>query len=99
MAEVKEEKKRDAVAAALGYQSHTDQAPKLLAKGRGLVADRILSVAKEHDRPVYKDERLAQQLQNLSLGDSIPPELYEVVAEVLVFIAKMDQRARGGSRK
>lgn len=84
------------VAAALGYQTQRDAAPRLLAKGRGLVADRIVEVAKEHERPIYKDERLAQQLQNLSLGDTIPPDLYEVVAEVLVFIASVDQKAKGG---
>lgn len=89
-------KGRDTVAAALGYQTNRDTAPRLLAKGRGLVADRIVAVAREANRPVYRDERLAKQLQNLSLGESIPPELYEVVAEVLVFIAQVDQKSKGG---
>ena len=83
---------KERFAAALGYQKNKDAAPKLLAKGRGLVADRIVALAEEHKRPIYKDERLARQLQNLSIGETIPEDLYNVVAEVLVFIAKMDKR-------
>lgn len=83
---------KERFAAALGYQKNKDAAPTLLAKGRGLVADRIVALAQENERPIYKDERLARQLQNLSLGETIPEELYNVVAEVLVFIAKMDKR-------
>jgi flagellar biosynthesis protein len=82
-------------AAALGYQKDRDRAPKLLAKGRDLVADRIIALAKEHERPVYKDERLSQQLQNLEVGEAIPEELYEIVAEVLIFIAKVDKGSKG----
>ncbi len=89
-------KEKETVAAALGYHSNEDAAPRLLAKGRGLVADRIVALGKEQDKPIYKDERLAKQLQNLSLGETIPPELYEVVAEVLVFIANVDQKSKGG---
>lgn len=90
--------KKDKVVAALGYQTSSDVAPKLLAKGKGYVAERILEIATDQDLPVYKDERLAQQLQNLSLGETIPPELYEVVAEVLVFIANVDHKAKGGRK-
>jgi len=80
------------VATALKYDRGNDDVPKLVAKGLGVVAENIIGTAEEHDIPVYQDERLSQQLYNLSLGDEIPPELYEIVAEVLVFIAKMDKK-------
>ncbi len=81
------------VATALKYNRGEDDVPKLVAKGLGLVAENIIEKAEEHDVPIYQDERLSQQLYNLSLGDEIPPELYEIVAEVLVFIAKLDKKA------
>jgi flagellar biosynthesis protein len=84
--------KKERIAAALGYDNNSDSAPKLLAKGRGHIADKIIEVAEEHDTPVYKDERLSRQLQHLEIGETIPEDLYNVVAEVLVFISKMDAR-------
>lgn len=82
------------IATALKYDTSHDRAPKVVAKGMGLIADNILKKAEEHDIPVYEDETLANQLYNLSLGEEIPPEMYNVVAEVLVFIAKMDTQAK-----
>lgn len=78
-------------AAALRYDIGGEEAPKLLAKGVGYVAENIVKTAKESGVSIYQDEKLAQQLQNLEMGEEIPRELYEVVAEVLIFIAKMDQ--------
>ncbi len=80
------------IAAALGYNKDADDAPRLLAKGQGHIAEKIIEVAKQNDTAVYKDERLSQQLQNLELGQAIPESLYNVVAEVLVFISKVDAR-------
>jgi len=80
------------IATAIKYDRGVDDVPRLIAKGMGLIAENIIEAAEEHDIAVYQDERLSQQLYNLSLGDDIPPELYEVVAEVLVFIAKMDKK-------
>lgn len=80
-------------ATALQYNQQKDRAPKVIAKGQGLIAEKIVEKAQESDVPIYQDERLSQQLYNLSLGDEIPAELYHVVAEVLVFIAKADQEA------
>ncbi len=80
------------IATALKYDRGQDDVPRLVAKGMGLIAENIIEKAEEHDIPVYQDERLSRQLYNLSLGEDIPPELYEVVAEVLVFIAKMDKK-------
>ena len=68
-----------------------ERAPKILATGKGHVADKIIEKAKEEDVPLYKDNQLAGTLSKLEIGDMIPPELYEVVAEILVFVDDMDR--------
>lgn len=87
-------KSKDRIATALKYNSNEQIAPKVIAKGMGYVADAILSRGEENDIPVYKDEKLSQQLYNLSIGEEIPEELYELVAEVLIFIAKLDSKRK-----
>ena len=86
----KEEKKKPKTAVALAYEPG-DMAPKILATGKGEVAERIIESAKEHDVPFYKDNKLAETLSKLEIGDTIPPELYDVVAEILVFVDDMDR--------
>lgn len=83
-------KKKPKQAIALQYDPD-DVAPKVLATGRGEIADRIIEKAKEEDIPIHKDDKLAAALSKLEIGDAIPPELYEVVAEVLVFVDSMDK--------
>lgn len=78
------------VAAALSYKAGEDNAPKVVAKGKGEIAKKIIEKAKEAKIPVYKDENLAQSLVHLSLGSEIPVELYDVVAQVLAFIGRME---------
>ena len=77
-------------AVALSYEEG-DQAPKILATGKGYVAEKIIEAAKEENVPVHKDEKLAGTLAKLEIGDMIPPELYEVVAEILIFVDAMDK--------
>lgn len=84
---------KNKVATALQYNQLKDRAPKVVAKGKGLIAEKIIEKAQEHDITIYQDEKLSQQLYNLALGEEIPAELYHVIAEVLVFIAKADQEA------
>ncbi|MBO5522789.1 MAG: EscU/YscU/HrcU family type III secretion system export apparatus switch protein [Roseburia sp.] len=86
----KEEKKKPKTAVALAYEPG-DMAPKILATGKGEVAERIIETAKENDVPFYKDNKLAETLSKLEIGDTIPPELYDVVAEILVFVDDMDR--------
>ena len=69
----------------------SEVAPKILAVGKGEVAERIIETAKENDVPFYQDNKLAETLSRLQIGDTIPPELYEVVAEILVFVDDMDR--------
>lgn len=85
-----EEKKKGKTAVALAYEPG-DVAPKILAAGKGEVAERIIEKAKENDVPFYQDGKLADTLSKLEIGDTIPPELYEVVAEILVFVDDMDK--------
>lgn len=81
-------KKKTAV--ALAYEKG-DKAPKILATGVGEVAEKIIEKAKEADVPLYEDAPLASTLSKLEIGDAIPPELYDVVAEILVFVNDMDK--------
>lgn len=91
-------KKKEFIATALKYNPEEQVAPKVIAKGAGYVADAILKKGEENDIPVYKDEKLSQQLYNLSIGEEIPEELYELVAEVLIFIARLDSgRGKGNA--
>ena len=85
-----QEKKELKTAVALAYEPG-DRAPKILATGKGEVAERIIEKAKENDVPFYKDNKLAETLSRLQIGDAIPPELYDVVAEILVFVDDMDR--------
>lgn len=77
-------------AVALAYEVG-DTAPRILATGKGEVAERIIEKGKESNVPLYKDNKLANTLSKLEIGDAIPPELYEVVAEILVFVDDMDR--------
>ncbi len=79
------------LAAAIKYDSNKDDAPIILAKGQGETAKRITEKAKESDIPSYKDEKLAKQLMSLSVGQEIPSDLYQAVAEVLAFIIDIDE--------
>lgn len=77
-------------AIALEYDPE-DEAPIVIASGKGALAERIIERAKEADVPVHRDDKLADTLSRLDIGEMIPPELYEVVAEILVFVDAMDK--------
>ena len=79
------------LATALQYNPIDGDAPKVIAKGKGIVAENIIREADKHDVAIYEDEKLSRQLYNLDIGQEIPPELYHVIAEVLVFITKLDK--------
>jgi len=80
------------MAVALRYKDDIESAPQVIAKGTGLVAQRILDLAKEHGVPVREDPDLVQSLAQLDLGDLIPAELYPAVAEVLAYVYRMNNR-------
>ena len=76
-------------AAALEYRKGVDNAPKVTATGKGLIAERIIELAREHGVPIREDKNLVEVLSTIGLYQEIPPELYRAVAEVLAFIYKM----------
>lgn len=78
-------------AAALRYDQFSDNAPKLVAKGQGLVAEKIIELAKEHGIPIVEDPLLVDSLIKLDLYEEIPPHLYEVVARIIAYIIKHSQ--------
>ena len=86
----KEENAKKKQAIALEYDPGND-APVVIASGKGALAERIIENAKKAKIPIHKDTSLSDTLSRLDIGDSIPPELYEVVAEILVFVDAMDK--------
>ena len=76
-------------AVALGFEPG-DEAPKIIATGKGHLAEKIIETAKEANVPIHKDSKLAETLSKLDFGEYIPPELYEVVVEVLMYVDKVD---------
>jgi flagellar biosynthesis protein len=91
----KEDKVKKAV--ALKYDRGKDEAPKVTAKGRGAVADKILALAREHKIPIEQDSTLMEALYRLDINEEIPEELYQVVAELLAFIYRMNKLKKSRS--
>ena len=87
-----EEKKKHLRAAALRYNRQKDTVPKLVAKGSGFAAAKILELAEEHDIPVTQDPDLLTILSKMDVGECISPALYEVVAELLVFVYRLKEK-------
>ena len=77
-------------AAAIRYDIEKDDAPVVVAVGQGVVAEHILEMAQEHNIPVKEDANLAGGLGKMNPGQAIPAELYEIVAQVLLFVAQAD---------
>jgi len=90
----KEKGKNLSHAVALRYTPKNDRAPKVTAKGSGLVAEKIISLAKEHGIPIQEDPALVQVLSQLNFYEEIPPSVYGVVAEILAFIYSLNQKHR-----
>ena len=84
-------KEKIKTAVALGYDPNEDGAPKVIASGKGALAEKIIEQAKENKIPVHEDDKLADTLSRLEIGEMIPPELYEVVAEIRVFVEAMEK--------
>ena len=73
-------------AVALQYDIEKDNAPKIIAKGKGETANNIIKIAKENDIPIKKDEDLIELLSQLDLDKEIPSSMYKAVAEIFSFI-------------
>lgn len=86
----KEPKKTPSLAVALRYEG--SGAPKVVAKGKKLIAEQIIEKAKEHNIPMKADAGLVGVLSSVPLGDDIPRELYLAVAEVLAFAYMLSEK-------
>ena len=83
---------KNQLAVALHYDK--SGAPRVVAKGRGSLGERIIEVARANGVPIEENEVLAGALSQVDLGDEIPEELYKAVAEVLIFVLRLSGRVR-----
>lgn len=82
------------IAAALKYDSEKDAAPKVIAKGRGTIAEKIIELAKLNNIPLKSDPGLVQILSKLDIDEQIPVELYKAIAELLAFVYSANNQYR-----
>jgi len=87
-----EDDKKTTLAVALEYEKSVDAAPRLVAKGRGLVAENIVALAEEHGVVIDTNAELAEALSTVELDETIPIELYAAVAEVIGFVLRTQQK-------
>lgn len=89
-----DEQKRKPIqeAVAIRYDRDKEDAPRVIAKGKGVVAEQLLAIARRHAVPVYQNQTVTQLLMAVELDREIPPELYQAVANVLAYIYRLDGR-------
>jgi flagellar biosynthesis protein len=80
-------------AVALGYDEKEDQAPKVLAKAKGTLAQTIIKIAEDNDINIFSNEALVQSLMNIELQQNISPELYQSVAEVFAWLNEVNTKS------
>ncbi|WP_457622146.1 EscU/YscU/HrcU family type III secretion system export apparatus switch protein [Persephonella sp.] len=85
-------------AVALKYDREKNSAPEIVAKGQGLIAEKIIEVAREYGIEIKQDRELVQILSQLDIKQEIPPELYKAVAEVLIFIYRKKKKFKAGEK-
>ena len=85
-------------AVALKYDGEKDTAPRVTAKGTGLIAEKILELAEKEGIPITEDPDLVTALAQLDFYDEIPPELYRAVAEILAFAYRINNKMRNSNR-
>jgi flagellar biosynthesis protein len=81
-------------AVALKYNPAEDAAPRVVAKGQGVIAERILAIARENNIPIHEDRDLVEVLAVLQLGQLIPEEVYGALAEILAFLYRLNRKAK-----
>ena len=94
MKEKKREKPLATLAAAIKYDGLRDSAPKITARGRGTIAEKIIEIAQENGIPIKNDPDLVQVLSKLKVDTEIPVELYRAVAEILAFVYSLNENQR-----
>ncbi|MCQ1528546.1 EscU/YscU/HrcU family type III secretion system export apparatus switch protein [Lutispora saccharofermentans] len=88
--QVKKRARSGPMAAALNYDGIGDGAPTVTASGKGLVAAKIIEMARERSIPIEEDMSLVAELIDMDLGENVPPQLYSVIAEILLLIERME---------
>jgi len=83
-------RKRQDTALALTYEPKSDRAPRVTAKGKGKVAEKIIEIAKKNNIYIHNDPDLVEILSQLDINDEIPPDLYIVAAELLAFVYSLN---------
>jgi len=81
-------------AVALKYKAYEENIPKVIAKGKGEIAKKIIEKAKKYDVPIFYNETLTNMLLNVEVNEEIPPKMYEVVVEVFVWFYKLEAKAQ-----
>jgi flagellar biosynthesis protein len=76
-------------AVAIKYTIRKDSVPEVIAKGKGFIAEKIIEIAKENNIEIIENRELVETLININIGEEIPYEVYQVVAEILAFIYKV----------
>ena len=87
----KKDSRRSKSAVSRRYDSANDLAPRLTSKGKGLVAENIIALAREHNIPIKEDPDLVEVLSQVEVDQEIPPAVYHVVAELLAFVYKINK--------
>jgi len=85
------------LAIALKYKYLEDVEPQVVATGKGLIADAIIAKAEEAGVPIHKDTYLANMLKNVKIGQPIPDELFDVVAQLIAMIYRLDSKMSGST--
>lgn len=94
---MKESEKHGKRAIALQYEPGKGKVPVITAVGKGSVAEKIMQEAKKNNVPIYEDDFQAQTLSTLDIGTKIPKILFDLVAEILVFVEEIDERKKEGT--
>jgi len=81
-------------AVALKYKAYEDLAPKVIAKGKGEIARKIIEKAKKFDIPLFQNETLADMLLKVDVNEEIPPKMYNAVVEVFIWLYKLEEKAQ-----
>ena len=80
-------------AVALKYKAYEDLAPKVIAKGKGEIAKKIIEKAKKFDVPIFQNETLADMLLKVDVNEEVPPKMYDAVVEVFIWLYKLEEKA------
>ena len=81
-------------AVAMKYKAYEDSAPKVIAKGSGEIAKKIIQKAKEYDVAIFQNPELTNMLMNVEINEEVPEKLYEAVVEVFVWLHKTENKAQ-----